>query len=68
MALWLQDMYILLGFSSEAAKLIVREQGLDSPDMLKVLMDKNVNDIYNVMRKPSSKPMERPTGGSSFQS
>ena len=32
MASWLQDMYLWLEFSPEAAKLLIREQGLDSPD------------------------------------
>ena len=47
----LQDMYIQLGFSLEAAKLLVREQGLDSPEMLRIFSDKNVNDICNVIEK-----------------
>ena len=34
MALWLQYKYIRLGFSPEAAKLLIREQGLDSPGRL----------------------------------
>ena len=55
MALWLQDMYIQLGFSPKAAKLLIREQGLDIPDRLRVIIDKNVNDICNVMRKPGGK-------------
>ena len=48
-------MYTRLGFSLEAAKLLVREQGLDSPDWLRVLTDKNVDDICNVTRKPGGK-------------
>ena len=32
MALWLQDMFIGLGFIPEAAKLLIREQELDSPE------------------------------------
>ena len=55
MALKLQDMYTRLGFSPKAAKLLVREQGLNSPDRLRVLTDKNVDDICNVMRKPGGK-------------
>ena len=55
MALWLQDMYLWLGFSSEAARLLVREQRLDSPERIRVLINKNVDDIYNVMRKPGDK-------------
>ena len=31
------------------------EQGLDNPDRLRVLTDKNVNDICNVVRKPGGK-------------
>ena len=55
MASWLQDMYIWLGFSPKEAKLLVREQRLDSPERLRIVTDKNVDDICNVMRKPSSK-------------
>ena len=55
MASWLQDRYLLLRFSSEATRLLDREQGLDSPEWLKVLIDKNVNDICNIVRKPGSK-------------
>ena len=51
MASWLQDMYLWLGFSPEAAKLLIREQELDSPERLRVL--KNVDDICNIVRKPS---------------
>ena len=50
MALWLQDMY-----GPKAAKLLIREQGLDSPERLQVLTDKNVADIYNVVRKLGGK-------------
>ena len=53
--MWLQDMYIQLGFTPKAAKLLIREQGLDSPERLQVLTDKNVDDICNVMRKPGGK-------------
>ena len=55
MALWLQDMYLRLRFSPEAARLLVREQRLDSPERLRDLTNKNVDDICNVMRKPGSK-------------
>ena len=55
MASKLQNMYIQLGFSPKAAKLLIREQGLDNPDRLRVLTDKNVDDICNVMRKPGGK-------------
>ena len=55
MASWLQNMYIRLGFSPEAAKLLISEQGLDSPERLRDLTDKNVNDICNVVRKTGCK-------------
>ena len=48
-------MYIWLGFSPEAAKLLISEQKLDSPDRLRVLTDKNVDDIFNVVRMPGGK-------------
>ena len=48
-------MYIWLGFSPKAAKLLIREQGLDSPERLRVLTDKNVDYICYVMRKLGSK-------------
>ena len=35
MVSWLQDMYLWLGLSPEAARLLVREQELDSPERLK---------------------------------
>ena len=34
MALWLQDIYVLLGFSQKPAKLLIRALGLDSPERL----------------------------------
>ena len=52
MALCLQDMYLWLGYSPEAARLLIREQGLDSPGRLRVLTDENVNEICNAVRKP----------------
>ena len=55
MASKLQNMYIQLGFSPKAAKLFIREQGLDNPDRLRVLTDKNVDDICNVVRQPGGK-------------
>ena len=55
MALKLQNMYVWLGFSSKAAKLLIREQELDNPDMLRVLTNKNIDDICDVMREPGSK-------------
>ena len=48
-------MYLWLGFSPETARLLLREQGLDNPEKLRVLTDKNVDDICNVMRKTGSK-------------
>ena len=35
MASWCQDMYIWLRFSPKAARLLIREQGLDSPERLR---------------------------------
>ena len=55
MASWLQDMYVQLGFSTKAAKLLVREQGLNILERLKVLMDKSVDNICNVVRRPGGK-------------
>ena len=55
MALKLQSMYTQLGFSPKAAKLLLREQWLNRPDRLRVLADKNANDICYVMRKPGGK-------------
>ena len=50
-----QDMYTQLGLCPKATKLLIREQGLDSPDRQRVLNEKNVDDICNVMRKPGDK-------------
>ena len=55
MALWFQDTYIRLGLSLKAAKLLVRKQGLDGPERLRALTDKNVDNICNVARKPGGK-------------
>ena len=55
MALWLKVIYLLLRFRSEASRLPIRQQGLDSPERLRVPTDKNVDDICNDMRKPGSK-------------
>ena len=55
MASWLQDMYLQLRFSPGAARLLGREQGLDSPESLQVLTHKNVDDICNVIIKPGGK-------------
>ena len=54
MRFWLCD-YLLLRFCSEAARLLIREQGLDSSERFRVCTDENVDDICNVMRKPSGK-------------
>ena len=55
MTTWLQDMYLWLRFSSEKARLLIREQGLDSSERLRVLTDKNVDDICDVVKKPGGK-------------
>ena len=57
--LWHHDMYLQLAFSFKAARLLVRQQGLDSPKRLRVFTDKNIDDICNVMRKPGSKNVNR---------
>ena len=44
----LQDMYIHLGFSPKAAKLLITEQGFDSPERLRALINNNFDVIYNV--------------------
>ena len=51
----LQDIYIWLGFSPKAAKLLVSKQGLDRHDRPRVLTDKSFDDICNVVRKPGGK-------------
>ena len=48
-------MYIWLGFSPKAAKLLIRQQGLDNHNRLRILTNKNVDDICNVVRKRGSK-------------
>ena len=48
-------MYVWLGFSTKAAKLFIREKELVSPERLRVLTDKNVDDTCNVMWKSGSK-------------
>ena len=55
MATKLQNMYIQFGYSPKEAKLLIREQGLNNPDRLRVLINNNVKDIYNVMRNPGRK-------------
>ena len=54
MVLWLQDMYIWLGFSPKGTRLLVTEQG-NNPKRLWVLIDKNNDDICNFVRKPGGK-------------
>ena len=41
--------------STEAARLLIKEQGLDSPERLRAFTDKNVDDMCNVVRKPGGK-------------
>ena len=48
-------MYVQLGFSPKAAKLLVREKGLDNPHRLRILTDKNIDDICNVVKKPGGR-------------
>ena len=55
MALWVHDINQQLRFSPKTACLLVREQGLDNPDQLHVLTNKNVNEICNIMMKPGGK-------------
>ena len=59
MALWLQDMCLWHGFSPKASRLLIREHGLDSLDKLRVLMDKIVDGICNVVKKSGNKNAER---------
>ena len=44
-----------LRFCPESARLLTRKQGLDSPERLRIVTDKNVDDSCSVMRKPGSK-------------
>ena len=39
--------------------MLVREHGLNSPDRLQALNDKNVDDICDVMKKPGGKNANR---------
>ena len=48
-----------LGLSLKAARLHIKEQGLNSHERLRVLPDKNINDICNVMRKLGNKNVNR---------
>ena len=52
-------MYIWLGFSYKADTLLIKEQGLDNPNRLRVLTNKNVDDICNFVRKPGGKNANR---------
>ena len=52
-------MFLQFGFSPKAAKLLIREQGLDSSERQRVLTDKHVDYISNVMRKPVGKNANR---------
>ena len=45
MVSWLHDVYLRLGFSSKAAKLLIREQVPDNPERPRLLTDKNVDEI-----------------------
>ena len=47
--------YVFVAFSSEAIRLLIRKQGLDSLERIIVLTDKKVNDIHNIVRKPGNK-------------
>ena len=55
MTSWLHDMYLWLGFSPKAAKFLFREQGLDSHERLRLLTDKNVSDVCNVVKTQDGK-------------
>ena len=60
---------LMAWFSLKAARLPFREQGLNSPERLRVLTDKNVVDICNVMRKPVCKNANKMSNrGNRFQS
>ena len=39
--------------------MLIRKQGLDSPERLRVLTNKNINDICNVIRKQGGKNANR---------
>ena len=54
-ASWLQSIYLHLEFSSKATRLLIREHRLDSLERLRVLTEKNLNDICNVGRKTGGK-------------
>ena len=49
---WYFVMHIPLQFIPKAAKLFIREQGLDKPERLGVLTKNNINNICNVVKKP----------------
>ena len=48
-------MYAQLGFRNEAARVLFYGEHLDSPDRLRVLTSRNVDDICNVVRKSGIK-------------
>ena len=50
MALWFQDMYLQVRYSSEGSLLLIREQGLDSCERLRVLTHNNFVEICNFFR------------------
>ena len=52
-------MYFQVGFSPKITRLLIRKQVLDSPERLRVHMDKNVDDICNVMRNPGGMNADR---------
>ena len=68
MALWLQDMYIQLGFSPKAANWLIREHQLDHPERLRVFTDKNIDDICNIVSKQGGKNANEMPEGNRFQS
>ena len=53
MAFKLEAMYAWLGFSHDTAKELIQEQGMDNPNRLRALTNKNVDDICNIIRKCS---------------
>ena len=55
MTLLLQEIYVQLGFSLKATRILFHKQILYILDQLSILSDKNVDDICNVMVKPDGK-------------
>ena len=45
----------LAWIQSQSSHVACQQEELDSPEMLRVLTDKNVDDICNVMKKPGGK-------------